>query len=688
MYLEEDVVILKEIIIEESDEIIGFQTSYPDGTKFPNGFPDLFIESIEEYSGIRPKILGYGAEGGSIIKVSTFLENYDRIKKYIIENFDNIQDNIYPKVGWIDCFITWIYLLCAKEYKHNPKFRHFDIENAPVDTELVTAYKKHYLDNAGLEKKHHKMRVKIHTTNQPDSDTTAYVVSCDRLDLLEITLNSFLATRDYETKMVIVDDSAREGVFEELVSKYGHMADVVCFPENRGLWWSMDFMVSYCSTDYIFYLEEDWQLTSKGYLNRSKNILKNHRDIGIVDISGRTFEWEGINSYWKKLIDDEFYYKKIWKITPDHYAWYGWCGSPNLRRRDDLVLLGRVEIRYTEWAIDRKFKSLGFKAVYLKDSYVNHLGDNRSRMAEKRTKETCSPENLYPQELLNSRTYPTFDYYLIEKEYVEQQASINSNKKTLVTIALDINREKYDGRNFENHYLESLQKICKTPHDLIVFADKNYESKIREFRGNKNLKIIPFTLDVLRSYDIYGKVKEIVESHSWATRSEWMLNSIIRSPDYIFLTLLKPHLMVKCIDEGHVETQDIFWIDSGIFNSFNVPFAMDDYNLDIIKEGSFFITSFPYYSEKEIHGYDVESYKKLCGSVPQKVYRAAFFGGDKSCVKNIYKKYKQFLIDSLKIGAVGTEESILSAICDGDNDVSEFPMTCGDIKQFLNTILV
>ena len=531
------------------------------------------------------------------------------------------------------------------------------------------------------------MKVKIHTVDQPDSDTTAYVVSCDRLDLLETTLESFLRTRDYETKMVIVDDSAREGVFEELVAKYGHMADIVCFPENRGLWWSMDFMVSYCNTDYIFYLEEDWQLTAPGYLTRSKKILERHRDIGIVDISGRTFEWEGINSYWKKLIDGEFYYKKIWKITPNHYAWYGWCGSPNLRRRDDLVLLGRVEIRYTEWAIDRKFKSLGFKSVFLKDSYINHLGDNRSRMAEKRTRETYSPENLYPLELMKDRTYPVFDYYLIEKEYLEQQSRVNSKKKTFVTVALDINRESYDGRNFSNHYLSSLEKICKTEHDLIVFADKNYEEKIRSYRGDKNIKIIPFNINNLRNCRRYESVRKIVESDEWTNQSAWMKDSVIRSPDYVFLTLLKLDMMNKCIDEG-ISTQEVFWVDCGIFNSFRIPFGIDDYNFDLIKDDCFFITSFPYLTTKEIHGYNVNAYLKLHGKIPEKVYRATFFGGNSRLVKKIFTKYQEFLDKSIKINAIGTEESILSAVCVDDPDVVEFPMTCGDIKQFFDTILV
>lgn len=532
------------------------------------------------------------------------------------------------------------------------------------------------------------MRTKIHTADQPDSDTTAYIVSCDRLDLLETTLESFLRTRDYETKMVIVDDSAREGVFEELVANYGHMADVVCFPRNRGLWWSMDFMVSYCDTEYIFYLEEDWQLTTPGYLNRSKNILRNHRDIGIVDISGRTFEWQGINSYWKKLVDDEFYYKKIWKISPQHYAWYGWCGSPNLRRRDDLILLGRIEKGFTEWAIDRKFKALGFKSVFLKDSHVNHLGDYRSRMAEKRTHENKCPESFYPEELLKNKTFPAYDYFKLEKEYVDQQASINRNKKTFVTIALNIKREDYDGRNFEEHYLKSLEKICKTQHDLIVFADQIYEDKIRSFRRDKNLKIIPFNIENLRSYDLYEKVKRIVLSEDWWQQSEWMKNSIIRSPDYVFLTLLKPHLMNKCIDEGWVTTQGTYWIDSGIFSSFSIPFALDDYNFDVINDDSFFITSFPYWTNAEIHGYNVKGYMQLRGSVPQKVYRATFFGGKNEIVKSMFEKYKRFLIQSLDIGVVGTEESILSATCTDDPNVSEFSMPSGDMKQLFDTMLV
>jgi len=160
------------------------------------------------------------------------------------------------------------------------------------------------------------VRVKIHTTDQPESDITTFVLSCDRLDVLKPTIDSFLRTKNYQTKMVIVDDSAREGIFEELVDSYGSFSDVICFPSNRGQWWGMDFMVSYCDTDYIFYLEDDWEFIGKDdYLIRSKEILETYRDIGIVDISFRTFEHQGIDSYHKEeLIDDSFFYKKFGRL--------------------------------------------------------------------------------------------------------------------------------------------------------------------------------------------------------------------------------------------------------------------------------------------------------------------------------------------------------------------------------------
>jgi hypothetical protein len=204
----------------------------------------------------------------------------------------------------------------------------------------------------------------------------------------------------------------------------------------------MDFMVSYCDSKYIFYLEDDWELLKPGYLSKSKAILEKYREVGVVDTSWRTFEWQGIDSYDKKLIDGEFFWKKPWKITDNHLAWHSWVGSPNLRRRDDLIMLGRVEKWHNEWNIDRKFTALGFKGVFLNGEYSRHLGDHCSRMAGQRPDDSKTPYDFYPEELKKNRRAPYINFREMDWIY-DYPGDVN-----LVTMALDISR---GDRDFEQH---------------------------------------------------------------------------------------------------------------------------------------------------------------------------------------------------------------------------------------------
>ena len=63
-------------------------------------------------------------------------------------------------------------------------------------------------------------QLKVHTVDQPDSDITTFILSCNRLHLLEKTVDSYLRTVGVQTKTVILDDSGVPGVFEQLVAKY------------------------------------------------------------------------------------------------------------------------------------------------------------------------------------------------------------------------------------------------------------------------------------------------------------------------------------------------------------------------------------------------------------------------------------------------------------------------------------
>jgi hypothetical protein len=528
-------------------------------------------------------------------------------------------------------------------------------------------------------------KVKFHTVDQPDSDTTTFVLSCDRLNVLEKTLKSFYATRDYVTKMVIVDDSAKPGIFESLVEKFGHDCDVICFPNNRSQWWAMDFMVSYCDSDYIFYLEDDWELLKPGYLNQSKQILQKYREVGVVDISWRTFEFQGIDSYQKGLVDDMFYWKKPWKITDYHAAWHAWVGSPNLRRRDDLIMLGRVEKWHNEWNIDRKFTALGFKGVFLNGEYARHLGDDCSKMAGKRPDDSKVPYDFYPKELLANRTAPLIDYRAMDWSY-EYPADV-----TLVTMALDISR---GDRDFETHYIKGLDKILSVRNPLVVYADKKYHDYIKRRRkelsiatSNNRVECRSITLEDLKARTPFNEIQNIISKDEWINQSDWIKNSALTNPYYIPLTLIKNHLLEQISNSNPMGSKRFYWIDSGMCNSFGITEPISTWNFLMLPKDKFFLSSYPYNTNSEIHGCNINTMTEIAGVKPEYVCRATLFGGSKEQIAKFNNRYYSIINQCLYKGTIGTEEAIFTLVeMKYPELVSRYAMPNGDIKNYLNTI--
>lgn len=528
-------------------------------------------------------------------------------------------------------------------------------------------------------------KVKFHTVDQPDSDTTTFVLSCNRLDVLDQTLKSFYLTRDYPTKMVIVDDSAEPGIFETLVERYGEDCDVIVFPRNRSQWWAMDFMVSYCDSEYIFYLEDDWELTQPGYLNKSKAILQKYREVGVVDISWRTFEWQGIDSYDKKLIDGEFFWKKPWKITDHHLAWHLWCGSPNLRRRDDLIMLGRVEKWHNEWNIDRKFTALGFKGVYLNGEYARHLGDHCSRMAGQRPDDSKTPYDFYPKELLANRRAPLINFREMDWIY-EYPGDV-----TLVTMALDISR---GDRSFEEHYIKGLDKLLSVRNPLVVYAPPAYHEQIIKRRkelsiatSNNRIEVRDISLMDLDNMPQFDTIQEIITKDEWVNQSAWMKGSALDSKYYVPLTLIKNKLLQEVAEQNPLNSKRFYWVDAGFYNSFGVTEPIGTFDFLKCPKDGFLLTSFPYSTDSEIHGYNINTMTNIIGKKPNYVCRATIFGGSKDQILEFNKHYYDIITTSLDHGVIGTEEAIYTIVeMKHPELVKRYAMPNGDIKNYLNII--
>lgn len=148
--MEDDVLIVKPITVDPK-----WQHACANIT-IGNIVPEIVISLIEEHCGQRPIRTQYGAGGGSIFNVATFLDYYDYNIEWFKKYFNMIQ-MYYPTIGYIDCFMNVYYWLAGKDYTVNPHLADthnhrpgFDYEtfisNQPPEIQIINNYKKYYYE--------------------------------------------------------------------------------------------------------------------------------------------------------------------------------------------------------------------------------------------------------------------------------------------------------------------------------------------------------------------------------------------------------------------------------------------------------------------------------------------------------------------------------------------------------------
>ena len=105
---------------------------------------------------------------------------------------------------------------------------------------------------------------------------TVCVTSCNRWELLEQTLDSFLNLNTYPIERYLLhEDSDNVDIVNKIKEKYP-MFEVFGSGYNVGLLKSIDNLYSLVKTDYIFHLEDDWNFESNSnFIQESLNVLEN-----------------------------------------------------------------------------------------------------------------------------------------------------------------------------------------------------------------------------------------------------------------------------------------------------------------------------------------------------------------------------------------------------------------------------
>ena len=137
--MEDDVLTQHPVVIPSEWEIAGFDVP---GNKIA---PELLQFLVAKY-GAKPNVDWYGAGGGSIYNINTFLDNYHKIYDFMDFEFDFILKHLDFRFGWLDLYMQICYFMLGKDYSINtnltevwktPNFRETDFS-------LIHAYKELY----------------------------------------------------------------------------------------------------------------------------------------------------------------------------------------------------------------------------------------------------------------------------------------------------------------------------------------------------------------------------------------------------------------------------------------------------------------------------------------------------------------------------------------------------------------
>ena len=238
---------------------------------------------------------------------------------------------------------------------------------------------------------------------------------------------------------------------------------------------------------------------------------------------------------------------------------------------------------------------------------------------------------------------------------------------TLVTGLWNIGRDNLQegwSRSFQ-HYLDKFQQLLQVDVNMIIFGDSELETFVWEHRNKENTQFIVRNQTWFQKNEYYQLIQNIRTNPKWFNQTGWLKDSTQAKLEmYNPLVMSKVFLLNDARILDKFNSEYMFWIDAGIANTLHTGYFYHDKVLEKIKDidNKILFICFPYETNSEIHGFE---YKKICeyaGDNVNLVARGGFFGGDKNVIEQFNSLYYQILIDTLKNGYMGTEESLFSIL--------------------------
>lgn len=259
-----------------------------------------------------------------------------------------------------------------------------------------------------------------------------------------------------------------------------------------------------------------------------------------------------------------------------------------------------------------------------------------------------------------------------------------TNKICLVTGIWDLGRDKSNpdwNRSFD-HYIDNFIKLLSEMKDysLIIFIDPSLEDLVWKYRDRSNTRVYHHNKSEFSGnfFPFFDQIQNIRNNPDWYNQAGWLKDSTQGSLEYYNpMVMSKMFLLHNAKCYNPFDSEYFYWIDGGITNTLSLGYFQDNTVIENLLNLSdeFLFICFPYETESEIHGFDINGMKRYAKSeIVNRVARGGFFGGHKNSISQANDLYYSLLSNSLSEGLMGTEESIFTLMTYLDSDKYKFKM--------------
>jgi hypothetical protein len=208
-----------------------------------------------------------------------------------------------------------------------------------------------------------------------NKDVTLLITSCDRTDLLKITLESFTKFNTYPIHhVIIIEDSGKKGINDFILSMFNCPVTLIYNEKRIGQMKSIEKASSFITTPYVFHCEDDWEFYKPNFIEESFKILDKDPKVTCVFLNHSIIYY---NFCFAKLnsvdMGDYFYVQS----NNDHRGGFTW--NPSLRRTDIQKFKMPYKDEEDEGTLSEYYQSIGMICASTKnlDGFVYHIGNNR-----------------------------------------------------------------------------------------------------------------------------------------------------------------------------------------------------------------------------------------------------------------------------------------------------------------------